>query len=73
MIKANTKIGNSIEWIKRNNNVQENAYVVHKDVKIFSDTTQFNSFKICGQHTKPNDVRGVEYAILYVIRSKNST
>ena len=40
-------------------NVQNDADVAHKYVKIFFNKNQFPSLPFCGPHTKPHGVRGL--------------
>ena len=40
-------------------NVQNDADVEHKDVKMFCNKTQFPSLPLCGPNTKPHGIRGL--------------
>ena len=43
----------------RDYNVQDNADVEQKNVKIYSDTNQFPTLTFCGSHSKPHGERGL--------------
>ena len=51
------KISTKRKWINREYHVQDNSYVAHKDVKMYSDTNQFQALPFCGSHPKPHGAR----------------
>ena len=52
------KRASKIIWTDRECHVQDNADVVHKDVKMYCDTNQFPELPFCGSHQKPHVARG---------------
>ena len=49
------------KWTERQYNVQDNADVEHKDVKMYCNTNQFPYLSICGPHSKPHYARGLSH------------
>ena len=45
------------KWIDRKYYVQDNADVVHQDIKIYCTTNQFPALPFCGPHSKPHGAR----------------
>ena len=61
------KLARKQKWTEREYNIWEDADVVHKNIKIFFNTSQFPSLRFCGPHTKPHGVRGLSkyYHIIF--------
>ena len=53
------KQASKIKCTDRQYHVQGNAYVSHKDVKIYCNTNQFPALPFCGSHPKPHGSRGL--------------
>ena len=47
------------KWTERKYNVEDNAAVELKDVKIYCNTNQFPELLFCGPHSKPYGARGL--------------
>ena len=47
------------KWIERKYNIQDNADVELKDVKMYCNTNQFPTLTFCGPHSKPRGARGL--------------
>ena len=47
------------KWIYREYNVQDNADVAHKYVKMYWNTKKFPELPFCGPHSKPHGARGL--------------
>ena len=52
------KQASKINWLEREYNVQEEADVYHKDVKMFCNKNHFPTIEFCVPHTKQYGVRG---------------
>ena len=53
------KRASKIKWTDIEYHVQDNADVVHKDVKNYCDTNQFPALPFCGPHPNPHGERGL--------------
>ena len=47
------------KWTERKYNVQDNADIELKDVKMYCNTNQFPTLPFCGPHSKPHGARGL--------------
>ena len=54
-----SKRSSKIQWTDREYHLQYNAYVAHKDVKMYCDTNQFPTLPFLGSHPKPHGSRGL--------------
>ena len=61
------KISSKRKWIDIQYNVQDNADVAHKDVKMYCDTNQLPTLPFCGSHPKLHGSRRLDrhYHILF--------
>ena len=59
LIRANTKIAIEIKLTDREYHVYDNADVLHKDFKIYCNTTQFPALAFYVPHSKPHDAKGL--------------
>ena len=55
------------KWTDRQYPVQDNADVIHQDVRIYGNTNQFPALPSCGPHSKPRGARGISkhYHLLF--------
>ena len=62
------KRSSKIKWTDREYHVQNNAYVAHKDVKMYCDTNRFPALPFCGSRPKPHGARslGKNYHIRFI-------
>ena len=56
--------------IDREYNFEDNADVLHKDVKMYYDTNQFLTLLFCGSHPKPQGTTGLGN-IFYILFNTN--
>ena len=53
------KTASKRKWTDREYHIQDNADVVHKDVKMYCDTNQFPTLPFCGPHPNTHGARGL--------------
>ena len=58
LIRENEKKSSERKWTYREYHVQDNAYVSHKDVKMYCKTNQFSGLTFFVTHSKPHGARG---------------